>query len=115
MTTHASSGYPTIAKGNGNNKKSGAAPRAPHGLWQILALLLGLVAGRAAAIPVTIAWDVPLNKGETYVLEVAKDPGFGEIALTTTVKGTGHLWNAPGEAVYHWRLARPRQQDKGDD
>lgn len=60
----------------------------------------------AAAVPVSIAWDVPLSPDEIYLLEVASDAGFAKVLLTMRVRGNGYMWETPNEGVYHWRLTR---------
>lgn len=60
----------------------------------------------STGIPVQIAWQVPLNRDVAFILEVARDAGFGQRVFQTQVRGTGHLWIAPQEGVYHWRLSK---------
>ena len=64
------------------------------------------VAKPALAIPVAIAWQVPLNDAENYLLEVARDPGFGQVVLSQNVRGTSVRADLENEGVYHWRLTR---------
>ena len=66
-------------------------------------------------IRLPIADQVPLNPAERYILEVAKDPGFSQIVLKAEVLGATLAWDAPGEGVYHWRLARLSKKNKGGD
>lgn len=114
MTLPCSSGAPKIPKQSKNDK-------AMRGLrqWATPFLLACVLFGHASvgwALPVQIAWQVPLNKSETYTLEVASDPGFGTIVHKAQIQGsTAYAWDAPGEAVYHWRLARPDQKGQGGD
>ncbi|MEN9836193.1 MAG: hypothetical protein RL011_2386 [Pseudomonadota bacterium] len=79
--------------------------------WLILSLVAPL--GLAAALPVSIAWDVPLENEETYDLEIADSPGFATVLLRTLVRSSGYSWNAPREGVYHWRLMRPGSESIG--
>jgi hypothetical protein len=58
------------------------------------------------ALPVVIGWQVPLTGSHKYQLEVASDPGFGNIVQTAQVQGKSQSWEAPTEGVYHWRLMR---------
>ncbi len=71
-------------------------------------LMLSLAASPAFAqvLPVSIAWDVPLENGEAYDLEIADSPTFATTLLRTVVRTSGFSWNAPNEGVYHWRLMR---------
>ena len=66
-------------------------------------------------IPVQIGWQVPLSREVSFILEVARDSGFSQIVLTTQVRGTGHLWVAPAEGVYHWRLAKADKKGTGSE
>ena len=66
-------------------------------------------------IRVPIADQVPLNVAEWYLLEVAKDPGFGQIVLKAEIHGAALAWDAPGEGVYHWRLAKLKKKNLGAD
>jgi hypothetical protein len=66
-------------------------------------------------IRLPIAEQVPLNIAEWYLLEVAKDPGFGQIVLKAEVHGAALAWDAPGEGVYHWRLAKLKKKNLGAD
>ncbi len=118
MTTNAGSGDPNITKPlKIDNKTHRARTRLILALAAGLAvgLAAGLMAPAALAIPVTIAWEVPLSQDETYKLEVASDPGFAHVVTTADVKGTAFFWDAPGEGVYHWRLTRPEQAAKGGE
>ena len=97
--------------------KSTDVDKAPKSLksWPNGRLILALTAAfgsyfigiDALALPVTIAWDLPLIHAETYLLELSGTPGFGETILKIEVKGTGYTGQVPGEGVYHWRLSRP--------
>ncbi|MBM4251941.1 MAG: hypothetical protein FJ146_08210 [Deltaproteobacteria bacterium] len=81
--------------------------------WLILSLAAPF--GLAASLPVSIAWDVPLENGETYDLEIADSPGFAMIQLRTIVRSSGFSWAAPREGVYHWRLMRRGVQSSVSD
>lgn len=126
MPVDASSGVPKIPKVLKKYKATARAtrPEKSHFRRQLGAFVAKAWAawalshsGVAAALPVVIAWQVPLAQNETYVLEVAKDPGFGEIVHSGDMKaaaGTSYSWDAPGEGVYHWRLARPGTGGEGN-
>ena len=81
---------------------------SPLSFWLAVWLMVGLfgVSGAAWSLPVPIAWDVPLERGETYDLEIADSPGFSKTLLHAAVNGSGYTWEAPSEGVYHWRLMR---------
>src|SRR4051812_38391342 len=81
-------------------------PRCARAAWRVraraaIALALTLAAQRAAAIPVDVAWQIPLNESDVYELEVARDPGFATVVLNRRVQGVGVTWDAPSEGVYH--------------
>lgn len=79
----------------------------------LLALLLAIWPNFARALPVSVAWQVPLNPSERYVLQVAREPGFAQLLLNQLVQGNGFTWDTPGEGVYHWRLLRPEKTGRG--
>ena len=87
---------------------------SPLVFWLAAWLIVGLFAGSGVAwsLPVPIAWDVPLERGETYDLEIADSPGFSKTLLRAAVKGAGYMWEAPSEGVYHWRLMRPGKKSE---
>lgn len=70
---------------------------------------------KLSGIPVQIGWQVPLSREVAFTLEVARDAGFSQIVLSTQVRGTGHLWVAPGEGVYHWRLGKADKKGWGGE
>lgn len=115
MTLDSSSGVPKIPKQSRNDKASGQTLGSRLALWAVTVGVFAL-ASQAAALPVRIAWQVPLNRSEAYTLEVASDPGFSTIVHASEVRGSeAYGWEAPGEGIYHWRLARPSQQGQGGD
>lgn len=69
----------------------------------------------AAAIRLPIADQVPLNPRERYEVEIARDPGFGQIVLKAEILGATLAWDAPSEGVYHWRLAKLNKKNVGGD
>lgn len=77
-------------------------------LTKALLILAGLFMKplHASALPVSIAWQVPLNQTHSYQLEVSGDPGFGTTLFNAAVTGKSLSWDAPAEGVYHWRLMR---------
>lgn len=79
----------------------------------LIALLLASWPNLVQALPVAVAWQVPLNPAERYVLQVARKPGFGQLLLNQLVQGNGFTWDTPGEGVYHWRLLRPEKTGQG--
>lgn len=79
----------------------------------LIALLLASWPNLVQALPVAVAWQVPLNPAERYVLQVARKPGFGQLLLNQLVQGNGFTWDTPGEGVYHWRLLRPEKTGHG--
>lgn len=84
--------------------------------WRLgLLSSLSMAALTAQAIPASIAWQIPLRADERYELELAKDPGFNQMILTTEVRGTGYTTDVVDEGVYHWRLMRPAQGLAGID
>ncbi len=97
--------------GEANIAKARRKDNRPKLLGLALAAALLTAASAAAdfayAIPVSIAWQVPLRSDERYALEVSKDAFFAEIVLVTEVRGTGFSWELEDEGVYHWRLLRP--------
>jgi hypothetical protein len=102
-----------LATGAPNIPKHLEIDKAPrrHVKAALGAVLAALGLGDFAhAVPVQIAWQVPLTGTERYVLEVASDPNFGTIALTTEVQGKAFSWETPGEGVFHWRLSRPGRE-----
>lgn len=94
-----------------------AKPCEKDNQYSLLACLIGalscLGAPHAFAIPAAIAWQIPLLADERYILEVAKDPGFADIALTAEVRGTGYAVDLKDEGIYHWRLLRPGRELTG--
>lgn len=106
----AAAGVAKIAKSTAIDKAAEQAKSWPIGrFFLILAAVFGsyLNGIQALALPVTIAWDLPLIHAETYLLELSGSPGFGETILKLEVKGTGYSGEVPAEGVYHWRLSRP--------
>src|SRR5688500_11492657 len=101
MAAGRASGAPNIAKPLKKNKVSRIALAAllawPRAAW---------------AVPVSVAWQVPLNDSERYILQVAREPGFGTFLLNRQVDGNGFTWDTPGEGVFHWRLIRPGKTGK---
>jgi hypothetical protein len=69
--------------------------------------------GAAVAVPVSVAWQVPLNESERYILQVTREAGFGTFLLNRQVDGNGFTWDTPGEGVFHWRLTRPGKTGRG--
>ena len=80
---------PTIS----NIPVTGKMP-SPWGFWLAAWLMVAFFGGSGVAwsLPVPIAWDVPLERGETYDLEIADSPGFSKTLLHAAVKGTGYMW-----------------------
>jgi hypothetical protein len=110
-------GAPNIPKRAVKNKRGTRLLAA--GVLAALAAASG-AAQRASAITASIAWQVPMRADDRFVLEIAKDPDFGETVLEQEVTGSGFIWEAPEEAVYHWRLRRggltgARQPGAGED
>lgn len=98
---------PTIAKLRANFNASKLT------ITTVVFLVLAGGSKPAAAIPVQVAWQVPLNPAEVYAVEISNDPGFGQPLVARQVHGSGFSWEAPGEGVYHWRLTRPGKTGQG--
>jgi hypothetical protein len=104
-----------VTVGDGLGVGTALTARLASGVRVALAAALALSASLAAALPVEIGWQIPLTQGGPYLLEIAKDAGFGEIVHSASVTGKGYPWDAPAEGVYHWRLARPGQASRGGE
>jgi len=99
-----------IPKSVGVDKAAKSPRRWPNGRFFLVltAVFSSYFSGfDALALPVTIAWDLPLIHAETYLLELSGTPGFAETIIKIEVKGTGYTGEVPAEGVYHWRLSRP--------
>jgi hypothetical protein len=109
MTINAITGDQKIPKPNRKNKEPkwsllGPAPLAVAALLSVAFFFpTGL---EALALPVSVAWDVEVQTGEVFLLEIATDPSFGHVVLSSKVSGKGFDWEAPEEGVFHWRLRR---------
>lgn len=82
-------------------------------LWFLGVSLLPVT--KAAAVPVQVLWQVPLNPEERYVLQLSREPGFGQFLIDRQVDGNGFNWDTPGEGVFHWRLLRPGKTEKSKE
>jgi hypothetical protein len=82
------------------------------GMNPLIILFSLAVAHEAGAIPVELNWQVRLNPGNAYTVEISADKGFSEVVATAPIRGPKfYKWEAPSEGVYHWRLLRPKTID----
>src|SRR5688500_13236798 len=112
MPLTITSGVPKISKQFQKNNAGHGRGRPPRelvssGLGLATVMTALFFAPRLYAAAVVIGWQAPMARSAQYELEIAKDAGFAEIVFKEKVQGTGYVWEASEEGVYHWRLVRP--------